>query len=170
MLFVRNNKRSSGIDGKTSNCLFWIFSYYRYLWVTFLLATVLWIVKTCDCCFFADFFSVKALLVKKYHIKLLKNVWYILFVLCSLLLILHFPFNLIHTKTFENINVWKKTKPEVDPEPWKKSSGAGATAMKAHSSGARAGGTFMDRGAPEPSCVIFTTAPQPCSCQSIFLK
>ena len=57
----------------------------------------------------------KALLVKNYQIKLLKNVWYILFVLCSLLLILHFPFNLRRTKTIENVNVSKKQKPVVDP-------------------------------------------------------
>jgi len=48
---------------------------------------------------------VRALLVKNYKIKLLKNVWYILLVLCSLLHIFLFPFNLRHTKTIENIIV-----------------------------------------------------------------
>jgi len=52
-------------------------------WVTFLLVTVLWIVWTCDGCFFADFFMVRALLVKNYQIKLLKMLWYILLVLCT---------------------------------------------------------------------------------------
>ena len=116
-------KRSSGIDGKTSNCLSRNCLYYRYFWVTFLLATALWIAKTCDCCFFADFLMVRALLVKKYHIKLLKNVWYILLVLCSLLHIFHFPFNLRHTKTIANINLWKRK--EVGA-----ASGAGVGVMK----------------------------------------
>jgi len=34
-LVVRNNKRSSGIDGKTSDCLFRISLYYRYLELRF---------------------------------------------------------------------------------------------------------------------------------------
>ena len=104
-------KRSSGIDGKISNCLSRNCIYYRYFWVMFLLATVLWIAKTCDCCFFADFLMVRALLVKKYHIKLLKNVWCFLLFLCSLLHTFHFPFNLRHTKT------WKKRALELEPEP-----------------------------------------------------
>jgi len=37
ILFASNNKRSSGIDGKASNCLSRNCLYYRYLWVTFLL-------------------------------------------------------------------------------------------------------------------------------------
>ena len=114
--FREKYKRSSGIDGKTSNCLSRTCLYYRYFWVTFLLATALWIAKTCDCCFFADFLMVRALLVKKYHIKLLKNVWYILLVLCSLLHIFHFPFNLRHTKTIANINLWNEKKQNFCPE------------------------------------------------------
>jgi len=62
---------------------------------------------------------VRALLVKKYRIRLLTNVWYILLVLCSLLHLFHFPFNLRLTKTIENIYVWKQTE-----------TGSGAGAMK----------------------------------------
>jgi len=56
---------------------------------------------------------------KNYHITLLKNVCYILLVLCSLLHIFHFSFNLRHTKTIEINNVWKRT-----------IAGSGAGAMK----------------------------------------
>jgi len=37
ILFVRKNKRFSGLDGKTSNCLSRNCLYERYLWATFLL-------------------------------------------------------------------------------------------------------------------------------------
>jgi len=83
VLVVWNNKRSSGIDGKASDCLSRICSYCCYLELTFSILTVLWIVRTCDCSFFADFLMVWALLVKYYQIKLLKKVLYILLVLCT---------------------------------------------------------------------------------------
>jgi len=82
---VRNNKRSSGIDGKTSDCLSRNCLYYRYLILSyFILSYVsasnfslnrlnLWLLF-----FFADFLMVKVLFVKNYQIKLLKNIWYIL--------------------------------------------------------------------------------------------
>jgi len=98
---------------------------------------------------------VRALLVKRHNIKLLKNIWYILLVLCSLLHIFHFTFNLMHTKTIENNNVWKrieagsgagtmkKSVPEPELQSWKLSSRA------------RAGATFMNRGAPEAELCHF---------------
>ena len=77
-LVLRNNKRSSGIDGKTSDCLSRSCLYYR----CFELVTFIWIVWTCDC-FLVDFLMIRALLVKNYQIKLLKKVWYIPLVLCT---------------------------------------------------------------------------------------
>jgi len=42
---------------------------------------------------------VAVLLVKDYQIKLLKNAWYILLVLCTSLI--HFPFNVRDNKTIK---------------------------------------------------------------------
>jgi len=161
---VRNNKRFSGIESKTSDGLskskkFMPFQKLLILplsWLAFLLGTVLWIVWTCDCYFFADFLMAAVLLVKNYHINLLKKVWYILLVLCT-----SFNSFSIQLETHQdnwNINVRKRTE-----------AGAGVLAMK--------------KGAPEQephlwkpkapelepcsrkeelrSCDIFTTAPQP---------
>jgi len=55
-----------------------------------------------------------------------------------------------HTKTIENINVWKQTEAEAGAMK-KESSGAGA--MKTKSSGA--GVMFMKRKAPEPELCHF---------------
>jgi len=62
-------------------------------------------------------------------------------------------------------------KPELDPEPWKK---------RAPESELQSCKPTTPELEPEPlslteelrsrTCVIFATAPQPCSCQSIFLK
>ena len=46
----------------------------------------------------------------------------------------------------------------------KESSGAGATLMKTKSSGANSGDMLMKKELRSRSCVIFTTAPQPCFC------
>jgi len=75
---ARNNKKSSGIEGKTSDCLS---------------TNCLYVV------FFADFLMVITLLVKNYQIKLLKMFgifsWF-----CALDFI-NFPFYLRHTKTIK---------------------------------------------------------------------
>jgi len=75
---VRNNKRSSGIEGKTSDCLS-----RNYLHVVF----------------FTDFLMVTVLLVKKYLIKFLKM--FGIFSWFYVLDFINFPFNLRHTKTIK---------------------------------------------------------------------
>jgi len=55
ILFVRNNKRSSGIDGQ--RLAFQKLFILPLYWVIFLLVAVLWIVWKRDCCFFADFLA-----------------------------------------------------------------------------------------------------------------
>ena len=88
-------------------------------WVMFLLATILWIVLACDCCFFAWFPHGKSAAFKKScQIKLLIKVWYILLALCTWYN--HFPFNLRNTKTTENMNVWKQTEAGAWTMLWKK--------------------------------------------------
>jgi len=79
---VINNKRSSGIHGKTSDCFFRICS----CWVTFLAVTTRWIVSTCDCYLFVDSLMLRALIVKKTTRSAYSNKWR-------------------HTKTIKNINV-----------------------------------------------------------------
>ena len=74
---VRNNIGLQALKTKPATA-FPEIVYITVILSTFLLVTVLWIVWTCDCCFFADFLMVKALLVKNYQIKLLKEVWNIL--------------------------------------------------------------------------------------------
>jgi len=79
-LLIRNNKMSSGIDNKTSTCLSRNCLYFRCISLLMcLLVTAFWFIQTCHCCFFADFPTVIALLVKNCQIELLK-IWYISFV------------------------------------------------------------------------------------------
>jgi len=135
---VGNNKRSSGIDGKTSKCLSRNCLYYHYLRVTFLLATVLWIVKTCDCCFFAGFLMVRTLLPKKSNFKLLK-----MFGTFSWFCVAYFIYFIFRStwgtpRQLKTLMCENEQKPELDPEPWKK------RRVKTHSSGARAGATFSE--------------------------
>jgi len=140
---------------------------------TTVLVILLWIVWACDCYFFADFLMVRVLLIKNYQIKLLKKVWYILVVLRSLLHRFHFPFNLRHTTTIENISTWKWTEIGTGSGAGaikKDNAGAGATVMKTNSSGAGAGATFMNRRVLEPELCHFYDGSQPCSYQIIFLK
>jgi len=80
-------------------------------WVTFLLVTVLWIVWTFYCCFFADFLMVRALLVKIYQIQLLKEVWYVLIVLCTWFNSFSIQLETHHGNW--NVNVWKRTEGEA---------------------------------------------------------
>jgi len=74
---TRNNKRSSGIEGKTNNYLS----------------------RNCLCHFFADFLMVTTLLVKNYQLKLLKM--FGIFCCFCVLDFINFPFNLRHTKTIK---------------------------------------------------------------------
>jgi len=73
---VRNNKRSSGIEGNISDCLS----------------------RNCML-FFADFLMVTALPVKNYQIKLLEMLG--IFSWFCVLDFINFPFNLRHPKTIK---------------------------------------------------------------------
>jgi len=68
ILVVRNSKRSK----EKPATAFPEIVHIIVIVSTFPLVTVLWIVWTCDCCFYADFLMVRAMLAKKYQIKLLK--------------------------------------------------------------------------------------------------
>ena len=120
ILFIRNTNGPQAFTVKISNCLSrnCLDLYYRYLGVMFLLATVLWMSKPMIVVFSLIPHG-KSAACKKIPHKLIKNVWYILLALCSLLRIFPFPFNFRHTKTIEHINVWKRTE-----------AGAGSGAMK----------------------------------------
>jgi len=70
--------------------------------------------------------------------------------------IIHFPFNLKHTETIGNINVWKRTEAGAGPGAMKKeSSGARATLKKTKTSGSGAGAIFMKTRIPEPDLCRF---------------
>jgi len=150
ILVTRNNKRSSGNDGKTSDCLSGICLYYRYLELRFyfLLVNVLWIVGTCNWCLFRWFSRGKSAVCTKQHMKLLKKVRYILLVLSAWYDSFSI-FILKHTKTIENINMWKWTEAGARAVK-KRSSGVGVTLMKTKISWAGAGSIFTKRRSSEP--------------------
>jgi len=86
-------------------------------WDSFLPVTVLWIVWICDY-FFADFLMVAALLVKICQMKLLKKVWCILLVLCTLFN--SFSIQLEAHQVNKILMCENEQKPEMEPESWKK--------------------------------------------------
>jgi len=57
------------------------------------------------------------LLLKNYPIKLLKKIWRMFLVMCRLFDLIHFPFNLRHTKTIKILMCVNEQKPELKPEP-----------------------------------------------------
>jgi len=91
--------------------------------------TVLWIIWTCDCCFFHWFPRGKSAACKKYQIKLLKKVWCILLVLRTWFNSFAIQFE-AHQDNL-NINVWKRTEAGAMKM---ESSGTGATLKKTKSS------------------------------------
>ena len=142
ILFVRNNKRSSGIDGKPATA----FPEFVYI------AVILSYISASNCSlnrlnlwllFFRWFPHGKSAACKYIPDKITLKSWAFLLVLYSLLhtSIFHFLFNLRHTKPIENLNVWKRTEVEAGAVI-KESSGAGATVIKTMSSGA--GATFVN--------------------------
>jgi len=130
---TRNDKRSPGINDKTSES-FPDFVQITVISIMFLLATVIWIVCTCGCCFFADFLVARPLIEK--NARLTYSNKFVIFIQFCVLDIFHFPVNFLHIKTIGNINLQKQA--EAEAVLWKESSGAGATIMKTKRPGAGA--------------------------------
>jgi len=84
--------------------------------------------------------------------------------------IIHFSFNLRHTKTIGNINLWKRTEAGAGPGAMKKeSSGARTTLKKTNSSGSGAGAMFMKTRIPEPDLCHFYNGSTALSLSTVFL-
>jgi len=86
ILVVKNNKMSSSLDVKTSyrlsrNC--YIMPILILSYVSASNCSLNRLNLSCDCCFFADFLMVRALLVKNYQIKVHNKVWYLFLALCT---------------------------------------------------------------------------------------
>jgi len=116
-------------------------------WFTFLLVTVLWIVWTCDCCFFADFYHGRSADCKKLPATLISLVYSIGFV-DLIYFILHSTWGA--PRQLKILMCKNEQKPELDPEPCcENRAGAEATFIKTNNCGAGAWAMLMKWRAPE---------------------
>ena len=123
ILVKRNNKRSSGIDGKTSYCLSGNCVILSYVPAS---VTILWIIWNGDCWFLANFFMVRAPLVQKTTRWNYSKEFGIFSWFCAHDLI-HFPCNFRHTKIIKMLMHEKWTEAgtmknralELEPHLWK---------------------------------------------------